>query len=401
MIRRTLLVILALIFLVSPSIVAAEDEINILTSEVELRFPDELVFLLEAESRVDIVDARLHYQVDKMNYAQVTSEAWTDFIPASRIATRWTWDMRQASLPPGSEVTYWWTIEDAAGGRIETSPQVIHFDDDRYSWRSLTRGTLTLFWYEGDDSFAGELMNVCEDGLARLTEGIGAHPEKPIKVYVYASTSDLQGSMIFPQEWTGGVAFTNFSTIAIGISPVALDWGKNALVHELTHLVVHQATFSPYGQLPIWLDEGLAMHNEGELTPHLRSYLDRAIYDNILISVRSLCSPFSADPDKAYLSYAESYSLVKYLLDNYGDDKMLDLLTLFKQGSTYDEALITVYGFDIDGLDRRWRESLEAPTLAGLGVPWSHPPLIAALSALINSLIFPDAPAIKNWARSQ
>ena len=400
MIRRIILLTIALTLLLCPPVAAAEGGIEILVSEAEVHFPNELMFFLEAKSRVDIVDARLHYQVDRMNYANVTSEAWTDFIPASRIKTIWTWDMRQSSLPPGSDVTYWWTVEDDAGNRIETPPQVINFDDNRYSWQSLNRGILTLYWYEGDDSFAEELMNVCEDGLARLTEGIGTHPEKLIKVYIYASTRDLQESMIFPQEWTGGVAFTNFSTIAIGISPGALDWGKNALVHELTHLVVHQATFSPYGQLPVWLDEGLAMHNEGELTPHLRSYLDRAISDNILISVRSLCSPFSADPDKAYLSYAESYSLAKYLLGNYGDAKMLELLTLIKQGSTYDEALTSVYGFDIDELDRRWRESLQSPTLAVLGVQWAPSRLIDELSALINGLAFPVSLGITNWVRS-
>ena len=104
--------------------------------------------------------------------------------------------------------------------------------------------------------------------------------------------------MIFPQEWTGGAAFTEFGIIAIGISPGQLDWGKGALVHELTHLVVHQATFSPYGALPIWLDEGLAMYNEGELAPPFQSALQQAISEDKLISVRSLCSPFSADRGK-------------------------------------------------------------------------------------------------------
>jgi hypothetical protein len=180
--------------------------------------------------------------------------------------------------------------------------------------------------------------------------------------------------MVFSQEWTGGVAFTDFGIIAISIAPSQLAWGKGALVHELTHLVVHQATFSPYGQLPVWLDEGLATYSEGELDPDLRSSLNGAISEGTLISVRTLCSPFSAYADKARLSYAESYSLVKYLLDNYGQDKMLDLLTILKRGSTYDEALTEVYGFDIDGLDAGWRATLTNPVAlapkAGLHPVW-------------------------------
>jgi hypothetical protein len=374
------------------------------------------VFTLEAESYVDIVDVRLYYQVDKMNYAEVISEGWADFTPANEIEANWVWDMRNASLPPGAEVTYWWMIEDAAGNSFETSPEIMHFDDERHLWQSLTStvpqsGELSFFWYEGGDSFARELMDACEEGLARLTQDIGTYPERPIKIYIYASTGDLQGAMIFPQEWSGGVAFTGFGIIAIGIPPSNLDWGKKALVHELTHLVVHQATFSPYGQLPIWLDEGLATYNEGELDSDLRSYLERAILEDELISVRSLCSPFSAYSEKAYLSYAQSYSLVEYLLDNYGQDKMLDLLTLFKQGSTYDKALTEVYGFDIDGLDARWRGTLASHTVIsvsrsseqGEGIAWqSHPALIAMLAALAAALVLWGALALKKrtWRRS-
>jgi len=403
MIKRILLVTLALLLLLIPSFVTAESDISVLDSSVEVHFPGELVFNLEAESGADIVKARVHYQVDKMNYAQVTSEGWTDFTPASKVKTSWIWDMRKASLPPGAVVRYWWTVEDVVGNEVETSPATVYFDDGRYEWRSLTESNLTLFWYEGDDSFAQELMHACEEGLSRLkpishcearsAEAISKH----IRIYVYASSLDLRGAMIFPREWTGGVAFTEFGIIAIGIAPSQLDWGKGALVHELTHLVVHQLIFSPYAQLPTWLDEGLAMYNEGELDPYFQAWLEEAISEDKLISVRSLCSSFSAEPEKAYLSYAESYSLVEYLLDNHGRGKMLNLLTLLKQGNSYDEALTQVYGFDIDGLDSRWQETLAAPVAQTQGAVWLHPALIAVLAALATSLALAGALALEEW----
>jgi acyl-CoA-binding protein len=393
--------------LLSPSLVAGEAGITVIASNVDVNFPSQAVFTVEAESNVNIVDARLYYRVDKMNYAEVVSEGWADFTPASKIEANWVWDMGNAGLPPGAEVTYWWMIEDADGNKVETSPKIMHFDDGRYSWQRLTStapqgGELTLFWYKGGDSFAQELMDACQEGLAKLTQDIGTYLERPVQIYIYASASDLQGAMISSPEWTGGVAFTEFSTIAINIPPSELDWGKGALVHELTHLVVHQATFSPYGQLPVWLDEGLAMYNEGELDPDLQSRLEEAISKNELISVRSLCSPFSAYTDKASLSYAESYSLVEYLLDDYGQDRMLDLLALFKQGSTYDEALTKVYGFDIDGLDARWRATLTSHTVIASEARQSHPVLIALLAALATALASWGALALekRTWRRS-
>ena len=399
MIKRIILITSALFLLFSPSAVAAVDGIVVIDMDVDINFPNQAVFTIEAESYVDIVDVRLYYQVDRMNYAEVVSEGWADFTPASMVEANWVWDMRNAGLPPGAEVIYWWMIEDADGNRFETSPDIMNFDDDRYLWQSLTStapqgSEMSLFWYEGSDSFARELMDTCEEGLARLTQDIGTYPERPINIYIYASDNDLKGAMIFPQEWTGGVAFTAFSTIAIGISPSELDWGKKALLHELTHLVVHQATFSPYGQLPLWLDEGLAMYNEGELDPVLRSYLEEAIAEDELISVRSLCSPFSAYSEKASLSYAQSYSLVEYLLDNYGQDSMLDLLAILKEGSTYDEALTEVYGFDIDGLDARWRATLTSYAVIASEDGQSGTSEIAVLAIIATAL------ALWFWRRS-
>jgi len=177
----------------------------------------------------------------------------------------------------------------------------------------------------------------------------------------------LKGAMIYPQEWTGGVAFTRYSTMAIGISPNNISWGKDAIAHELTHLVIHQITLNPYNSLPTWLDEGLAMSSEETLEAQFTSALGEAIGGGSLISVQSLCSPFSAFSDEAVLSYAQSHSLVEFLIASYGQEKMFELLTTFKRGSGYDDALKNVYGFDMDGLDGLWREYVNDKYQAAVG----------------------------------
>ncbi len=258
-------------------------------------------------------------------------------------------------MPPGAALDYWWLVRDASGARLETEPVRFEIFDNRYNWQKLSQGKINIFWYRGDGSFAQSLMSQAQQTLVTLAADTGAYPEKPINIYIYASAQDLQGSLIFPQEWTGGVAFTNYNIIAIGISPGNLEWGLRAMAHELTHNVVNQVVFNPYGKLPVWLDEGLAMYAEGPLTAQFSGSLQRAISNNTLISVRSLASPFSAHTEKSLLSYAQSYSLVDYLIDWYGPGEMLELLNTFKQGSTYDNALKKVYGFDMDGLDAQWR----------------------------------------------
>jgi len=284
--------------------------------------------------------------------------------------------IRIGGLPPGSSVEYWWTVEDAGGDKAATAPAIVLFDDNRYDWRSLTEGRVTLYWYQGDEPFAQELMAAVQQALGRLNDYTGVELEKPVKLYIYASAQDLQGSMIYPQEWTGGVAFTRYGIMAIGISNDNLDWGKRATAHELTHLVIHQVTLNPYTNLPTWLDEGLAMHSEGPLESVFVNYLNGAIAENRFISVQSLSSPFSAYAGEAALSYAQSYSLVEFLITSYGQDKMFELLSTFRAGATYDGALEKVYGFDMDGLDALWQEWVTpqpvtqrelGPVLAGVG----------------------------------
>jgi acyl-CoA-binding protein len=117
------------------------------------------------------------------------------------------------------------------------------------------------------------------------------------------------------------------------------------------------------------------MNAEGEMTSSFQQSLDSAISGNTLFSVRSIASTFPADTDEARLCYAESYSVVRYLTDNYGSEKLLALLYAFKQGSTDDEALKQVYGFDTDGLNEAWRASL------GLGPQPSATPVHASTSS--------------------
>jgi hypothetical protein len=362
MIKKTGLVALVIclsLALIHPSFTRAQSELTILDSSAQVVFPLAIGFSLSAESDVNITDVRLHYRVDRMSFAPVTSEVYVEFEPAPAISTSWSLEMvRIGGLPPGSSVEYWWAVADARNNKVATTPARVGFEDSRYTWQSLTEGKVTLYWYQGDEAFARELMATVEQALEDLQDYTGAELEEAIKLYIYANAQDLQGSMIYPQEWTGGVAFPRYGIMAIGISPDDLDWGKRAIAHELTHLVIHQVTLNPYSDLPTWLDEGLAMHSEGSLEPVLQDYLNGAIAQNNLISVQSLASPFSSYAGEAALSYAQSYSLVEFLISTYGQDKMFELLSIFRQGATYDGAFEKVYGFDINGLDIRWREWL-------------------------------------------
>ena len=351
------------------------------TTGVVARFPLEISYQVSAQSSAAITDIRLHYAVKQMGFVDVTAEAFPVFTPGLSVTAQWKWDMRRSGgLPPGTIIDYWWTVRDAAGNTVETPRAQLAFDDARFTWKTVTSGKISILWYEGTEAFAQDILDSAVQAEQRLAQETGAALKEDVRIYLYSDANDLRGSMIFPQEWTGGVAFTRFGTIAIGISPFNVTWGKRAIAHELTHLINQQMTLNPYNELPVWLEEGLAMYNEGPMQSEFESALKRGIDGNRLLSLQTLSSPFSSYADQSFLAYAESRSVVDYLIRTYGRDKMFQLLETFRQGSTYDGALRKVYGLDTDSLNAAWQATLlgaktsrewRAPVIAvaALGVP--------------------------------
>lgn len=344
-----------------PGTVQAAGGISVDNAFVETSFPGSINFIITARSDVNITDIRFHFTVDRTEYVNIVSEVFMTISPAKNVTPQYIMDMRKTGgFPPGTALNYWWTITDAAGKRLVTETQKVYFNDERYEWKTLEQGMVTLYWYQGDNDFAVKLMDATQTALGRLSENTGAGLKSAVRIYIYETSNDLKGAMIYPQDWTGGVAYSQYGTIAIGIAPEdsSIAWGIGAISHELTHLVVSQVTGNPYNSVPTWLNEGLAMYSEGTLDPSFVSFLTAAEDSKSLISVRSLTSPFSAYADQSYLAYAESYSIVAYLIEHYGRDKMLGLLDLFSRGSGYDDALTQVYSVNMDSLNALWQADL-------------------------------------------
>ena len=108
MIKKTsilALVIYLFLSMLSPVLVQAQSELTILDSSAQAEFPSSLSFNLSAQSDVNITDIRLCYTVDRASFAQVTSEVYIEFAPATTIDVSWALEMvKIGGLPPGSGV---------------------------------------------------------------------------------------------------------------------------------------------------------------------------------------------------------------------------------------------------------------------------------------------------------
>ena len=368
--RFTLIALWALATTTLPS-VSAQSPIVIEDRGVTIEFPERLTFEARVESSAEIERVTLEYGVVKLTCGAVTAKVFPDFEPGRSVDVAWTWEMLQSgSQPPGAAIWYRWRVTDQAGNESVSDEQRVVWLDDQHNWQSISRGRLTFHWYGGSRRFAEDLLNSAADSLAELGETTGVVPQSPIDMYIYADTADMRDAVLYEPGWTGGQAFPDHDILIIGISPDQVEWGKSTEAHELTHVLVGHLTFSCLGDVPTWLNEGIAVYGEGGPDPASeRRLLQDAVDDDRLISVRALSGGFSEHPDQADLSYAQSYSLVNFLVAEYGSDKLLALFGNLRDGVTIEDALNAVYGFGLDGLEDRWRESVGAKPRQAEGSP--------------------------------
>lgn len=348
-----ILLITILILGTVAAVTSAQGGFTVLQNTYSYAFNKELVFelALQSEEVIPADGVELLYSVG--HKGDVVNRRRPEYEPGKTLTLRVRDELEQGEIPPASTITYYWKVKDAAGNVFETEPESFVYMDDRFDWQTKTEGPITVYWYGRTD---GErLLEVALAALKRLEQTIGYQMEMPINIVVYRSKRDMQGAMA-PRGETFDEQIVTLGTV---VAPdVMLLLGSdpdvdNTIAHELTHMVVGAATENPFAEIPAWLNEGLAMYNQDFVKQVYSNVLEEAVRRRDLDTVRRLSAP-TGNAARVNLWYAEVWSLVDFLISEYGEEKMAQLLAIFSQGAYPDDALMEVYGFDRDGLTARW-----------------------------------------------
>jgi hypothetical protein len=372
--RIFILLILFVSILMPAQAISAAPLGQALDDRVTFSFPETATFSATLSSSAKITSVVLEYGNEQQTCGEVIAKAFPQFVPSNSVEVEWTWDMRQSgSLPPGASIWWRWRYQDESGAQFVSERRTAIWLDDEHNWQTVSSGDLRIHYYGKDQAFAQTMLKAGIEGLRRNKQQAGLVTDSAIDIYVYPNYTDMQEATLYEPSWTGGQAYSDFNIIIMGLSDFDNAGNENMVIHELTHLLVGAFTFSCIGTLPGWIEEGLAMFSEGGLDSGMQSLLDDAIRSDQLISLRSLNGGFSELPDKADLSYNESYSVVKFLIDTYGEGKMTSLLIALRDAKPIDTALQDVYGFDTNGLEDAWRKSVGAAPRAVSALPTVQP----------------------------
>ena len=361
--RLLAVVALATIMGTSATIVTAQsvETVKVIDYSVESQFPEGMTFKLDVESDIRIDDVRVTFEIGDRGTSQY---AYLDLDQTSRPLVNGELFHRTNSndryIPPGTMINYWFEITDENGDTHLTEPESWRFDDARFEWEEVTLGTVTILYHGPVRTRAERLAKAAVESVDLMGRVTGAETQTPIIMTLYNNNAEMIGAVVARslaasrELITEGQAFDSESVVLVlaGRSDIG------TATHEMTHILVARAARSS-GNVPLWLNEGLAEYGKLDQTVSYERFLEWAEGTDRLILLKNLRS-FPGDPNLTLVAYGQGRSVVKFMVEEYGEEKMAQLLATLGGGVNISNALDTVYGFNLTGLENLWRESIGA-----------------------------------------
>ena len=295
-------------------------------------------------------------------------------------------------LPPGTEIEYYFEVRDKAGAVLHTPAATLIYADTRVDWPTVSTQLVTVYYQGGrGEGRARKILAAAQEALDRIGPVLEIGATEPVRIVAYHTYADLASALPFRSRVFEGHIYTQ--GMAFGDQRVVLVHGADPMIegvvsHEVSHLLVAEATGRASNRLPAWLSEGLAEYGNSDPSQSYQEALRRAI-DGQELKPLSQLSTFGGSADQIITAYGQSRSAVEHLIARYGAPKIAELMRAIQSTFNIDQALEQVYGFDVYGLDSEWRrrvglEPLPRPERPEVRVPDRPPPTPAPAHADSN-----------------
>lgn len=186
---------------------------------------------------------------------------------------------------------------------------------------------------------------------------------KKCGIYLYASREEF-----LKQSGQDSWAEANAKTVSVGgrlkdhrISTfqTARNLLSSHVPHELTH-IIQAAMFNFSTRIPMWLKEGLAVHNEPWFKhSFLAEVLDKERNSDKYFKLEKLVGQKGyPEEGRVRIFYAESLALVETLL-NLKDMDTFNRFTRLTISVPFRKALRRSYGISVEAVEKLWQERLD------------------------------------------
>jgi hypothetical protein len=264
----------------------------------------------------------------------------------------YVWDTSVEYVTPNTPVTYHWRA--TVGDDVVLSPEAtIRYEDDRegLDWQQAQLGEATVHWYGDAAAQAQRFGELTAIGVERAEQLLGTELAGPVDVFVYATRDDFLGALgPGAREWVGAVAYSDLRTIFMWLEGGSTSYLEVAMVHEVTHIVFHDATDNPYHEPARWLNEGIATWSEVSDAGDQRSIVAFEASGGGLFSFQAITEQFPLGERGATLSYAQGTTLIDNIIDRHGPEAIARIAAAYRDGAADAEALEAGTGVPADQL---------------------------------------------------
>ena len=318
--------------------------------------PTGIEFTARVTAPAGLASATLVYRVLNPKGGDVGGHGEASFGPGEENDVRFALETRSARryIPVGSVLRYRWEFTDAEGDSHASEEREYLFLDGRYRWSERSRGGVTVYWYGGNEAFAERALDAAASAIAETEALLRVETPYPVRVLVWASEDDGSLAMRPRSEAFDELVSTGGQRTAPDLLFVFAA-SADVVRHEAAHIVTAVAGDGPFSRIPSWLDEGTAVYLQRSPRPY-DDALRFSVRADRTMRLRNMESPAN-NPGQVDVFYGQSWSTVRYLIEQHGEAAFADLFRAVREGARTDDALEAVYGFDQDGLYNRWREA--------------------------------------------
>lgn len=133
--------------------------------------------------------------------------------------------------------------------------------------------------------------------------------------------------------------------------------------HELTHLVVYELLEPKQIKVvPLWFHEGVAVYEslKGFQNYRMRVCARFSLWQNrsiILDKKEVILEARDYPSENADIFYLTSFEFVDYLVSNYGQDTIPNILSMLKKETQFEKAFLNEVGYTIEEIYLKWEDS--------------------------------------------
>ncbi len=250
-----------------------------------------------------------------------------------------------------------------------------------YPYKVWETDHFLIHYYETNPLLIEECATYLEAAFSDITARLDAKPDKKIPFFVYTNHNEFEQTRIVDiGEGTGGVT-ESFKDRLLVFNSGSQSWLRHVIFHEFTHsteFAILNSGFWKSARLiksilyPLWIMEGMAEYMAGnidETTDTMYARDSATSKRSPPFDLKDLHNFNHLKPNQVTKAYKQGALVLKFIAEEYGEEKLSEILKSFWARYDINTVLIDVLGIDLDRLDKNFREWLEenyAETSVGL-----------------------------------